>query len=66
MRRSGVSPAVKRSKLSLRDVAACGVGPHRRNAIVEIRGGLADRAGGHQGMAGGTVLAAPGQRCVVA
>ena len=34
---------MKRSKLSLRDVAARGVGPHRGDAIVEIRRRLADR-----------------------
>ena len=62
MRRSGARPAVKRSKASLRDVAPCGIGPHRGDAIVEIRRRLADRGRGHQRMAGGAVLAAPGRR----
>ena len=66
MRRSGSRPAVKRWKLCLRDVAACGVGPHRGDAIVEIRRRLADRGRGHQRMAGGAVLAAPGRRRAVA
>ena len=46
----------------LRNAAACGIGPHRGHATIEIRSRLADRARGHQGMTGGAVLAAPGQR----
>jgi hypothetical protein len=48
----------------LRDVAACGIRPHRSHALIEIGGSLADRARGHQGMAGGAVLAAPWRRRV--
>ena len=58
----GRKPRGKTLKALLRDVAAGGVGPHRGDAIVEIRRRLPDRARGHQRMAGGAVLAAPGQR----
>jgi hypothetical protein len=52
-------------EILLRDVAACGIRPHRGNAIVEIRRRLADRGRGHQRMAGGAVLAAPLHRARV-
>ena len=65
MRKSGASPAVKRSKFCWRDVAACGIGPHRGDAILKICRGLPDRGCRHQGMAGGAVLAAPGRRTAV-
>ena len=65
MRRSGARPAVKRSKFCLRDVAPCGIRPHRGDAILKVRRRLPDRGGRHQRMAGGAVLAAPGRRTAV-
>ena len=59
MRKSGARPAVKRSKFCWRDVAPCGIRPHRGDAILKIRRRFPDRGRGHQRMAGGAVLAAP-------
>src|SRR6202022_1721227 len=58
----GRQPRGKTLETLLRDAAARGIRPHPGNAIVEIRGSLADRRGRHQGMAGSTVLAAPWRR----
>ncbi|MFK4626522.1 hypothetical protein ABIF50_009828 [Bradyrhizobium diazoefficiens] len=58
----GREPCGEALKIFLGDVAACGIGPHPRNAIVEIGGALADRGRRHQRMAGSAVLAAPGLR----
>ena len=49
-------------KALARNVAPCGIRPQRGDAIVEIGGGPADRVRSHQGMAGGAVFAAPGNR----
>ena len=58
----GREPRGEALEIRLRDVAACGIGPHRGDAIWKIRRRLPDRARGHQRMAGGAVLAAPGRR----
>ena len=58
----GRKPRGEALEILARDVAPCGIRPHRGDAIVEIRRRLADRGRGHQGVAGGAVLAAPGRR----
>ena len=58
----GREPGGKALEALRRDAATGGIRPHRGDAIVEIRRRLADGACGHQGVAGGAVLAAPWQR----
>ena len=62
MREIGRQSRSEALEIFTRNVTSRRVGPHGRNAVLEIRRGLTNRARSHQRMTGRAVLAAPGQR----